>query len=271
MRVTIVGTGSSGNCLLVEAAGAGQGGAVLVDAGFRPDEVAQRLARVGAVLRPGDVAGIVLTHHHGDHACGALSLARALGAPVFLHDGVVAPRVRRKVETRRYAPGAPFAVGPFSVEALPLPHDAAQMALRVEADGAAFGVVTDLGSVPAGLPPLLRRCDAALVEANYCPDLLERGPYPPKLRARVAGPFGHLSNGQTAELAARLGGSRLRTLVLGHVSAVNNHPDRALAAVVARAGALAVEVVEQGEVRRLEIVATQLALSFGAERGASLG
>src|SRR5690606_24605997 len=101
----------------------------------------------------------------------------------------------------------------------------------------AFGYVTDAGHVPRDLPAFLGACDLALIEANYCPELLHLGPYPPRLKRRVSGGSGHLANHEAAELASVLRSSRVRKLLLGHVSRANNTPDRALLAVQARAGA----------------------------------
>ena len=48
------------------------------------------------------------------------------------------------------------------------------------------------------------------------------GPYPPGLRARVAGNFGHLSNQQCGELLQRLHWDGLRHVTAGHISEKNN-------------------------------------------------
>ncbi len=58
---------------------------VLVDTGVPGEDgaIAAALTRHG--LRPADLALIVLTHGHADHAGGTLALARASGAPVALH------------------------------------------------------------------------------------------------------------------------------------------------------------------------------------------
>jgi phosphoribosyl 1,2-cyclic phosphodiesterase len=228
---------------------------------------------LGGELFPRGVDAIVITHQHGDHIAHLEPLARALRVPVFLHHGVTATRARQRFDVRAYAAGDSFAVGALEVSTLSVPHDAPQVAVRVGlAEGALrFGLATDLGHVPAALVPFLAACDEVLIEANYCPDMMRDGPYPPHLKKRVTGDFGHLANEQTAALAASLVDTRVRRLWLGHLSRVNNTPGKALGHVTATAAGMSVEVIEHGEPKVLDIVARsevrarpgQLGLPFG--------
>ena len=213
MRAFVLGSGSSGNSLLVEADGV----RILVDAGLGPRALEARLAALGVELRPRGIDAIIPTHHHGDHFGGVEKIARALGCPVFLHAGIHAPGLRARFDVREYAMDHAFRVGPVEVLAAQVPHDAPQVALRVASAGHAIGIATDVGRVTPALTALLSSCDVALVEANHCSEMLAFGPYPTRLRQRVAGGLGHLSNVQTAEVAARLVGSRLGHLYLGQI------------------------------------------------------
>lgn len=245
MRVVVLASGSSGNAVVVEA-----GVRLLVDAGLGPRALERALTASG--LDPSRrFDGIVATHEHGDHFGGAEKLARMLGCPVWLHEGIVAARLRRRADVRGFAPGEPFVVGDLSISACEVPHDAPQVALRVESGEWSFAYATDVGHVTPALEDLLGASDAAIVEANHAVDLLRTGPYPPHLKQRIASGRGHLNNDDVARLAASLAGSRLASLLLGHVSRANNTPERALATVRAKAGAIAVDLVEQGEVREL--------------------
>jgi phosphoribosyl 1,2-cyclic phosphodiesterase len=273
VRVFVLGSGSSGNGILIEAGGS----RILVDAGLGPKVAARKMRDLGCDLFPRGVDAVVITHHHGDHFAHAEPLARALRVPLYLHPGISASRVRARWEVREYRPGVPFRVGGFEICALLVPHDAPQVALAITSDdGTRFGVATDLGHVPPSLVPFLGACDAALVEANYCPAMLAVGPYPEHLRSRIRGGLGHLANEQTAELAASLVRSRLGKLYLGHISRSNNSPERALAAVKPRCVGFEVEAVEHGESRVVAVARTgrvwprgprgtgeQLALGFG--------
>jgi len=268
MRVWLLSSGSTGNAAVIEA-GAGHGGArLLVDAGLGPRACAARMRRLGADLFPAGVVGIVVTHHHGDHIGHLEPLVRALRVPVYLHDGIAASRIRARYDVRAYARRGSFSIGPFKVRAEPVPHDAPQVALSIAAGGVRFGIATDLGHVPPHLVDLLGECDEALVEANYCDELLRQGAYPLRLKTRVGGDLGHLSNDQTAALVRQLTKTRVGRLWLGHLSLSNNTPRRALDCIRPHARGLHIEILEHGVPRLLELkrgtrAMTQLGFGFG--------
>jgi phosphoribosyl 1,2-cyclic phosphodiesterase len=243
VRVFVLGTGSSGNGLVVEAAGE----RVLVDAGIGPTRATERMRELGAqfvVSKP--PLGIFVTHDHGDHSAHAGPLARALRAPLYAHDDALFRRVGRRVDCRIFTPGRPVVVGPFIVDALTVPHDTPQVALRVSAGAVRVAIAMDLGRPTFELRPFLADCELVLLEANYCPEMLRQGPYPERLKSRVQGPFGHLANEQAGALAASLQDTRVSRLVLVHLSRTNNTPERALEVVAARAPRLHVEVLSHG-------------------------
>jgi phosphoribosyl 1,2-cyclic phosphodiesterase len=265
MRVWLLSSGSSGNLAVIEAGAA----RLLVDAGIGPKACVERMRKLGGDLfgssRP--VAGIVVTHHHADHIGRLEPLVRALRVPIFLHSGVSASRIRARYTVRPYPRDGSFSVGPFRIRSVSVPHDAPQVALSVASGGLRFGVATDVGKVTPPLVDLLSECDEALVEANYCPELLENGPYVARLKKRVGGDLGHLSNDQTAALAAELGRTRLARLWLGHISLDNNSAQRALSCIRPWAKGIAVEVVPHGAARLLDVrrghgAMRQLALEF---------
>jgi phosphoribosyl 1,2-cyclic phosphodiesterase len=260
VRAFVLGSGSSGNAVLVEADGA----RVLLDAGIGPRAAAARLTALGAALLPRGVDAIVATHQHGDHFGAIEKLARALEAPVYLHRGIEGRRVRSRFAVREFEPGRPFRVGELEISAERVPHDAPQVALRVASRAAAFGMATDIGHVTPALVALLGACDGAIVEANHCPEMLAHGTYPAHLKARVSGGLGHLSNPGCADLAARLVGSRLGRMWLGHLSRSNNTPERALETVAAAAKRIDVGVLPHGAISVLDVRRTRaVQLAFG--------
>jgi phosphoribosyl 1,2-cyclic phosphodiesterase len=251
LRIFVLGSGSSGNCLVVED----ERERILIDAGIGPTRAVERMRVLGSdLVTPRAPLGLFVTHDHGDHAAHALSLARALRAPLYAHAGASLERARRRLDVRSYTPGSPVRVGPFVVEALALPHDAPHVAFRVSTAGRRFGIATDLGHATRELRAFLGGCDLVLLEANYCPELLESGPYPLRLKRRVGGPLGHLANDQAAELARSLEDTRVARLALVHISRANNSPERALAVVTGRVRRLPVEALPHGEPRRFDVM-----------------
>lgn len=227
MRITPLASGSQGNSLLLE----GGGVRVLVDAGLRVDALEERLAQIG--MRGKDVDHLFVTHRHGDHVRGATEFARRHRVRVWTTRRTarcLGTEVHRRLWRVEF--GRAFALGELLVRAVALPHDAPETAgLVVEHGGLRFGYATDLGSVTAGVVDALGRCDALFLEANHDPAMLTNGDDPPFLKRRIASDVGHLSNEQTADLLARLPRGRLRHVVLAHLSARNNRPELAIAAV----------------------------------------
>ena len=212
----VLGSGSRGNCCAVES----EGMALLIDAGFSAREVERRAAAAGLDL--GQVAGIVLTHEHGDHACGAPLLARRLGVPVLTAPGTWRHLAVEMDEAEHRSLGlcARLELGPFTVEACPTSHDAAEpLAIVVRsAEGASVGVAYDLGRPTTGVRYLLRNLTAIVLEANHDEVQLRTSEYPPVVQRRIAGSGGHLSNRAAAELLAELHHPGLLAVVLAHLS-----------------------------------------------------
>ncbi len=227
MRLTVLGSGSRGNALLVEADGA----ALLVDAGFSFKDLKQRCDAAGC--DPASVHAIVLTHEHGDHARGAGRAAAAWRVPVAASRGTLHALEGRLPLTPPPIPlhaARARAIGPFTVTAYPTAHDAAEPVMLVveDAQGWRLGVAYDVGTPTTALRHALRGLDALVVETNHDEVMLRASGYPPSVRARIAGHSGHLSNRQAALLIAEAVHADLGAVVLAHLSDRCNTREAAL-------------------------------------------
>lgn len=226
MRFRVLGSGSSGNCTLIEC----DGTRVLLDAGLGPRELAERLLSAG--IDPASISAIVLSHEHGDHARGAASFSKKWGVRVAGTRGTYAAAALGATDIAGYdvlQPGHTWNVGELSITCIPVPHDAAQpIAFVVKGDGRRLGHATDFGHVDRTLVDAFRFCDAVLIESNYDPTLLANGSYPWSLKERIFGPRGHLSNADVAAYLAKGLGDVCRRVVLAHLSEKNNDAELAL-------------------------------------------
>jgi len=118
LRFTSLGSGSSGNGLVVES-GATR---VMMDCGFTLGDTRARLERVG--LTPSQIAGVVVTHEHDDHMGGVARFALRYAIPVYLTRGSAQwlPPDFPAVLVRYIDSHTPFAVEGLSVEPFPVPH-----------------------------------------------------------------------------------------------------------------------------------------------------
>jgi phosphoribosyl 1,2-cyclic phosphodiesterase len=228
MRFTSLGSGSSGNGLVVES-GATR---VMMDCGFTLSATKEKLESRG--LRPSDLAGICVTHEHDDHLGGVARFAKRYAIPVYLTRGTMQwlPPDFPAVLVRIIDPHTPFAIGALCVEPFPVPHDAREPVQYVFGDGdVRVGVLTDLGTPTSHVQEKLSGCEALVIECNHDRDMLMNGPYPVSLKHRVAGRFGHLDNGAAAALVKSLDCTKLRHLIAAHLSQQNNRPQLARAAL----------------------------------------
>ena len=233
MRFASLGSGSSGNALVVERGTT----RVMMDCGFAVSETKARLERVG--LSPRDLTAIVVTHEHTDHLGGVARLAKRYAIPVYLTRGTAQwlPDDFPLVLVRLIDSHTPFAIADLLVEPFPVPHDAREPVQYVFGDGAKrLGVVTDLGCTTAHVEEKLTGCDALVLETNHDLDLLMSGPYPVSLKHRVSGRFGHLSNRDAGALLANLDCTKLKHVFAAHLSQQNNTAALAVAALAAVLG-----------------------------------
>lgn len=235
MRFASLASGSKGNCLVVEAGTT----RVLLDCGLAPRETERRLARLG--LAPSDVSAIVLTHEHDDHAGHAFAFAAAHRLPVWLTFGTRAALEdagkTNGAEIRLIDGRSALALDGLEVRPFTVPHDAREPVQFVFSDGASrLGVLTDIGAPTPHVAATLSGCEALVLECNHDLALLRSGGYPNWLKERIAGPFGHLDNGAAEQLLGALDRTRLQHVICAHLSAQNNRPDLARAALARALG-----------------------------------
>ncbi len=237
MRLRCLGSGSSGNATVVEATCGPRVTRLLVDCGFGVRALEHRLARAG--LAAADIDAIFITHEHGDHVGCARALALRERIPVWMSHGTWSARGAADYDglLNTAAHGQAFDVGDLRLHPFAVPHDAREPLQLTCTDGAKrLGILTDLGHATANVLEQLAGCQALLLECNHDPDLLAQSSYPPFLKRRVGGSHGHLANAEAAALLQAVHHEGLNHVVAAHLSAKNNRPALARAALAAVLG-----------------------------------
>jgi phosphoribosyl 1,2-cyclic phosphodiesterase len=228
MHLTVLGSGSSGNCALVTTAHT----AVLVDAGLSARQILLRLESTG--VKPEALDGILLTHEHGDHTAGLAVLCKQFDIPLYatpLTQEVLEPVFKKKAPRwRLMQTGTPFELKDLRVESFSVPHDAVDpVGFIIQSETDRLGLLSDVGFVTNLIRDRLRGAHTLFVEANYDTRLLEEDTKRPwSTKQRIASRHGHLSNEQAAELVRDLAHEALQQVVLGHLSSDCNDPDTAV-------------------------------------------
>jgi phosphoribosyl 1,2-cyclic phosphodiesterase len=212
-----LGSGSKGNATLVKSANV----LLLVDCGFTLKETEKRLRAIGH--QPEDITALLVTHEHGDHIRGVGAFARKHRVPVYLSHGTGQYDGLDKIERVEINSHRGFSIADIDVTPVAVPHDAREPCQFVFRQAQkTFGLLTDLGSITPFVIEQYQHCDALMLESNHDSRMLAMGPYPPSLKLRVGGQWGHLNNQQAAGLLSYLDPGRLQHVVISHLSEQNN-------------------------------------------------
>lgn len=238
MRFTVLGSGSTGNCVLISSETTN----VLIDAGLSAREIMRRLAEVGV---PHDrLDGVLVTHEHGDHVGGLRVLMGSLRCPVYIssitedayyetraggRNGDSESSKRRaafdgrtvEIESHRE-----FRIGDIDFQPFGVPHDAVDnFGFVARRNGIKVATLMDFGHIDDTIRANLNGCDAVVIESNHSRDMLRAcSLYTWELKQRIMSHTGHLSNEDLSDwLTADFDGAA-RHIVLAHLSQRANEP-----------------------------------------------
>ncbi len=196
MEISVIASGSNGNCCLVEDKGV----SVLIDAGKSGRELEKRMNSLGKSLE--NVDACVITHSHSDHVCGAGVISRRYNIPLYVNRFTGNFKIKnleiKPVLTSHNVPSSGFVIGKF-------------------------GLFTDTGMVTPQMETAMKHLNAVLLESNHDVEMLKNGRYPHFLKNWILSDQGHLSN-ETASSLVQSKGNNLSLVLLGHLSGNNNTP-----------------------------------------------
>ena len=224
MELCSIASGSSGNCIYVGS----DHTHLIVDAGISGKRIEAGLNEIG--LKTSEMDGILITHEHSDHIASIGVLARKYGLPMYATKGTIegimastsVGNIPDGLFTEIKADEA-FSIEDLTIHPVAVSHDANEpVAYRIEHGDRSAGIVTDLGIYTDYTVESFAGVDALLLEANHDVHMLQVGRYPYPLKCRILGDRGHLSNELSGQLLCKLLHDKLKTVILGHLSAENN-------------------------------------------------
>ncbi|MFM9904373.1 MAG: MBL fold metallo-hydrolase [Pyrinomonadaceae bacterium] len=241
MRFTVLGSGSTGNAVLISTETTN----VLVDAGMSAREILRRLDLMG--VDRADLDGVLITHEHSDHAGGLRVLMASISCPVYIsaatedafydtraggENGNSESSKRRaalKEKTQEIESAQDFRIGNIDFEPFSVPHDAADnFGFVARHEGVRIATLMDFGHISELIKEKLKGCDAIVVESNHSRDMLRAcSVYTWELKQRIMSGIGHLSNEDLSEWLQNDFDGSARYIVLAHLSQRANEPNLA--------------------------------------------
>lgn len=225
IRFCLLGSGSSGNAMYVEA----DGSKILIDNGLSFRQLELRSQSAGLSLD--GLKAIFVTHEHSDHVAGLGVLTRKMDVPIYMtratHEALP-PSIGKLSGVNYFDAGEEIALNGLRVGTFSVSHDAADpVSFVVEACDVKLGVAADMGHPSELVRRRLANSHGLILESNYCPELLRKSSYPPMIQQRIRGRHGHLSNHDMCSLLSHVLHETLRIVVLVHISEENNTKERA--------------------------------------------
>lgn len=236
MRFTVLGSGSTGNAVLISAGKTN----ILVDAGLSAKELLRRVALVG--LDCAQISAVVITHEHSDHAGGLRVLLKTLNCPVYISGATRDAYLREKKNVSNTEPqkradvlkdrtveiesSRDFRIGEIDFEPFCVPHDAADnFGFIAKFAGVKIATLLDTGHLTTLVKEKLKNCDGIVIESNHSRDMLRACPlYSWDLKQRIMSRTGHLSNEELCDWLTDEFDGAARHVVLAHLSQRANEP-----------------------------------------------
>lgn len=233
LHLHILGSGSKGNCALVE----GPQGLIMIDDGFSRRETVSRMHELD--LDENRVRALILTHEHSDHVSGVTVWCRRFDGALYASRGTAGARkYLAALPFEEFMPGDTLTVAGVRIDTFPTSHDVVNpTGFRFSCTGDAIGYATDTGVLTPGALRALADARILALESNHDVPMLRTGSYPRYLQDRIISAEGHLSNAQAAEAVRTLVTGRTEEVVAMHISQENNRPSLAVRALADALGA----------------------------------
>ncbi|MBQ8051444.1 MAG: MBL fold metallo-hydrolase [Bacteroidaceae bacterium] len=230
IKFLCLGSGSSGNSYYLKT----EKCSILIDAGIPIRTLKKTLWDYGFSLEAVD--GIFITHDHADHIKAVGQLANDMGKLIYatekVHIGInnnYCTTSKVQEPSRRYLyKGETIQIGDLMITPFEVSHDSSDcVGYRIQQGELTFCLATDVGEVTPTVAEAITDANYLVLEANHDEEMLQQGPYPNYLKARIRSARGHLSNRQCADALVTYASPRLRQVWLCHLSEENNHPELA--------------------------------------------
>ena len=215
-------SGSGGNCHFIGSKNV----KLLIDAGLSGKKIENLMKSSGEKME--EVEGILVTHEHRDHICGAGILSRRYDIPIYANEetwkamavdiGKIHPDNMKVFDTEEE-----FQIKDLNIRPISIYHDAVDpVGFVLENDRNKISIITDTGTMDEEIIEEIRDSQLYLLESNHDIEMLSRSDYPYYLKERIRSNYGHMSNYHISILLEKFLKGNGEHLILGHISGQNN-------------------------------------------------
>ncbi len=226
MKISALSSGSNGNCFYIS--NKKNNSSILIDAGISCRKIVGNLNFIGE--NPKKIKGIFVTHEHSDHIKGLDVLARKYQIPIFATKKTIKNSFlcSQKHLINEIKNNETIKIKGLEIEAFSKSHDAADPVSFAINNGKKISIITDIGHTCQNVRDFVHDSDFLVIETNHDLSMLENGPYPYFLKQRINSNIGHLSNFHAGLCVMEYGKSKLKNVMLAHLSKTNNTSQIAL-------------------------------------------
>lgn len=226
MEVCNLSSGSKGNATYVKAGNSN----ILLDCGRNIKYLEEKLNEIDVNIK--DIDYVVISHTHSDHIASLKQVLKKSHAALCVPEKMFYEMENLKDYNHVLVLEDEYSCDDFKIKSIKSSHDAVDSRNFIIDDfHSKMAYITDTGYVNQKNFKYLTNLDLYLFESNHDIEMLENGPYPKWLKARVKSDSGHLSNNAAGFYLAKLIGPNTKKVLLIHLSETNNCPDKALETV----------------------------------------
>lgn len=239
MELHVLGSSSAGNGYVLKSS---SGECLIIEAGI-PLKKAQPIFD----FNPANVAGLILTHEHGDHAKHVKQYAES-GINVYSSLQTLKKVFKLNVGFELYPLQS---IGSYNIRRFNINHDAIEPIgfLISHSEAGTILFLTDTHFSNYTFPGV----DHFIIEANYCEKILKQRIADVQTNAKVGDRvyISHMEIETTIELLKASGTEKTKTITLIHLSDKNSNAEDFVRRVQLATGVSKVEVAEPGKIIQL--------------------
>ena len=226
MRIVVLSSGSKGNTTFIESGNT----KILIDLGNSCKYVTDKLKEIG--VSPNEIDAILITHTHIDHVKGLKVFTNKYKTNVYISN-----KMKNDLDyLENYQLIEEIInIKDLLINTIKTSHDTEEsFGYVIESNNKSLVYITDTGYINEKYYKLLSNKNIYILESNHDIEMLHNGPYPLKLRQRILGDKGHLSNYDCSKYLSNFIGNNTKCIMLAHLSQDNNTPSIAYDTLIER-------------------------------------